>query len=152
MEKKFYFREAQIEEILRCDVCKMKMYEPKLLPCGESICGKCAVKQTDSTTYEMNCSFCQDVHYSPKTGFPPNKRLTKLAELIPVCKPKTRTERLLRAYVKDVKSKTENLVKNVQQSSEMMKLHVTNIKNDFEKAADTAVDAINKTHDDLFHK
>jgi hypothetical protein len=151
MEKKFYYKQEQIEEILRCDVCKMKMYEPKLLPCGESICNKCAVKQIDLTTYEMNCPCCHEVHFSPKNGFISNKRLEKLAELIPICKPRTRTERLLRAYVKDVKAKTENLVKNIQHSSEMMKQHATNIRNDIEKATDSAFEAINKTHEDLFH-
>lgn len=151
MEKKFYYKNAQIEEILKCEICKMKMYEPRLLPCGESICSKCAIKQIDSTTNEMTCPFCHDVHFCPENGFILNKRLAKLAELIPVCKPKTRTERLLRAYVKDVKTKTESFVKNIQQSSEMMKQHASNIRSDIEKAANSTVEAINKTHEDLFH-
>ncbi|CAF0795883.1 unnamed protein product [Brachionus calyciflorus] len=61
------------EDSLLCVRCNKKFNDPRVLPCGESLCSNYL-----SDLKEMyDCPFCKEIHTVPKNGFPSNKSLLK---------------------------------------------------------------------------
>ena len=77
--------ESDINNILMCELCheKYSLYdEPKMIPCGLTICGQCEHKidQEMRGTRSFKClsESCGDEHLKPIKGFPINKAVLNL--------------------------------------------------------------------------
>ena len=59
-------------EILRCDECKESFDsydQPRILPCGETICSTCLLKiEKRAMSKRFKCSLCLADHYIPDNG------------------------------------------------------------------------------------
>ena len=79
--------ESDINNILMCELCHEKygLYdEPKMIPCGLTICGKCEHKidkqmiNKETRTFKCLSESCGDEHLKPIKGFPINKAVLSL--------------------------------------------------------------------------
>ncbi|CAF1070390.1 unnamed protein product [Brachionus calyciflorus] len=61
------------EDSLLCVRCNKKFNDPRMLPCGESLCSSCLLDLKEM----YDCPFCKEIHTIPKNGFPLNKSLLK---------------------------------------------------------------------------
>lgn len=67
---------------LNCSKCQVRLYEPKTLPCGDTICSDCVSNiHVDSNNYE--CPICKEVHVMPGKGLALNKKLSGILALSP---------------------------------------------------------------------
>jgi hypothetical protein len=66
-----FYEEKQIDLILTCPYCRNRYKEPKVLPCGVSICNRCvnSTVQNTSQTDSFSCCFCSKSHAIPTEGF-----------------------------------------------------------------------------------
>ena len=64
-----FFDSNQINEVLNCTKCNERLDEPRILPCGKSICSFCAesIKVKDR---DFQCLICEDKHEMSKNGLP----------------------------------------------------------------------------------
>ena len=78
-----YFEADTLESKLKCFHCKKTFVEPKLLPCGETLCFTCVVELTNdrAKVVGFNCIFCKDFHYVPPQGFPTQQVIIELINL-----------------------------------------------------------------------
>ena len=67
-----FFEETTINSILLCQNCHNKLADPRVLPCGTTICTMCIDNKSNI------CQFCESVHLEPENGFPENKLVTVL--------------------------------------------------------------------------
>lgn len=78
---KFYYQD-QIDECLICQNCGRLFENPKLLPCGESLCESCTKKIEQSLSIDVTnyiCPLCNRQHQYPEDGcFPVNRILVDL--------------------------------------------------------------------------
>ena len=58
---------------LNCPQCSDLLLEPRILPCGKSICYYCV--ETNEDTIQFKCVFCKSTHIIPSGGFPINNEL-----------------------------------------------------------------------------
>ena len=66
----------KIKNIIKCKVCSsLVTEEPKILPCGETICSMCSNYEIEVVKNEFDCSVCKKKHEMPKEGLPINKSL-----------------------------------------------------------------------------
>lgn len=69
-------------EILKCDECKVSFNsydQPRILPCGETICSTCLLKiEKRAMNKRFKCSLCLADHYIPDNGFAINKKMYAL--------------------------------------------------------------------------
>ena len=72
--------ENDLNEILKCELCHTKYDsydEPKMIPCGLTICSKCEQKIDEqmrgTRTFKCLSESCGDEHLKPIKGFPVNK-------------------------------------------------------------------------------
>ena len=63
---------SELSLLLHCPFCDNLITDPRVLPCGESICFECIPDK------EFECSLCSEKHQVPPNGFMKNKRLGDL--------------------------------------------------------------------------
>jgi primosomal protein N'' len=75
-----FFGEEDIATKLLCPRCKTMYADPKIIvPCFETLCGKCIQHLTEAN--EINCHFCHSQHSVPKYGFVSNKLIAEMVAL-----------------------------------------------------------------------
>ena len=77
-----FYEEKEINELIICPYCKLRYSDPRLLPCGLSLCFDCIQLLTDYDTNFISCA-CNSTHQIPNNGFLKNTGISRLAETIP---------------------------------------------------------------------
>jgi len=75
-----FFEEAALVNELNCIKCKQRLDEPRILPCGETICDYCFIT-IEVKNNKFKCFLCNEDHLMPEKGFPINKRLLRILDL-----------------------------------------------------------------------
>jgi hypothetical protein len=68
-----FYQADKIESILICAVCDNKMVDPRILPCGKSVCHRCVDLLADSDKNRIKCQNCGKIHEIPDEGFTINQ-------------------------------------------------------------------------------
>ncbi len=82
INSRMFYYQGQIKDILHCQNCGEIYKDPKVLPCGESLCEVC-LKKIESTLsldhLQYTCPLCDSRHVFPEDGhFPKNMSLISL--------------------------------------------------------------------------
>ena len=78
-----FFSKNLIYESLKCINCKQRLDEPRLLPCGETICSRC-LSLINLTEHNFICFVCTKEHVMPVNGLPVNKLALNFYTLQPI--------------------------------------------------------------------
>jgi hypothetical protein len=62
-----------LDDLLKCIICSQKLIDPRLLPCGTSICNSCVEHWQDVDSNYVQCQKCRMIHEIPEGGFPSNQ-------------------------------------------------------------------------------
>jgi hypothetical protein len=76
-----FYQADKIDSILICEVCENKMADPRILPCGKSMCHRCVDIIAETGKNLIKCHNCDKTHEIPDGGFLKNVSLQKLLEL-----------------------------------------------------------------------
>ena len=78
-----FYEEEQINDLMSCNKCHERLDEPRILPCGDTVCLSCASSiQVISEHFE--CILCNKKHAMPREGLPISKKLISLISMQPV--------------------------------------------------------------------
>jgi hypothetical protein len=77
-----FYNAEHIEKVLNCTICKNRMKDPRLLPCGKSVCNLC-LTMTGTKLTNLNCQSCGKVHEIPHDGLPLNQIARHILALQP---------------------------------------------------------------------
>jgi hypothetical protein len=116
-----FFQETQINDLTKCQKCQETFNDPRLLPCGETICLSC-VQPTMTTSNEDNkqwlaeCPFCSKKHFvlENEDNFPPNRMAARLIKKKPQPVIRSKDEETLRERL----TKIEELISQFEQGPE----------------------------------
>ncbi len=75
-----FYQADKIDNILICKICENKMVDPRLLPCGKSVCHRCLDLIADTDKKRIKCQNCAKIHEILDSGFPKNLALQELLE------------------------------------------------------------------------
>ena len=78
-----FYQVKEIDDIIRCPNCQSKFIDPRIIPCGSSMCSNCIVLLEKKERKEFKCPACQESHRIPTSGFLKNVLLAKLVEKQP---------------------------------------------------------------------
>ena len=76
-----FYQAENINSALICFVCENKLDDPRLLPCGMSVCNKCVDFLSDTKKRIVKCQHCGKTHEIPQEGFPIILALKNLLEI-----------------------------------------------------------------------
>jgi uncharacterized protein YoxC len=75
-----FYQADRIESILICKICDNKMVDPRLLPCGKSVCHRCVDYLADTDKKKIKCQNCGKIHEIPDGGFFINQLAQEMLE------------------------------------------------------------------------
>jgi hypothetical protein len=85
-----FYEENEINKLLICPSCNLKFLEPKLLPCGKSVCIKCVESMLElyndnenKNEKRLQCLFCSRSHLVTEDELPSSEMLELLLKKEP---------------------------------------------------------------------
>ena len=156
-------------EILICQHCNKKYDEPKLLPCGNTVCNGCikalssskkekkktpAAKKPENVydliSNEFKCLMCEDNHEFPvDKRFPTNQHLLKLLNKDLKLFNFGESAEKLKTYVHSLQTNKLELQELALNGREFIADYCKQIRSDIESATEKEVQCIYKRHEEL---
>ncbi len=113
----------QVDNAMLCQHCEGRLEEPKILPCGETICSFCeASMQINDGIFD--CLVCKEKHEMPKNGLPICKPLLKLLSIMPTNVSRGESYDLLENLLNEMQKKTSFIRLGIENSSDFVKEHL----------------------------
>ena len=143
----------EINRFLSCPRCKKRFVEPKMLPCGETICEYCATEmlteRRGKVDLTFSCEICGSYHEIPKNGLPTSKIVLRLTEIKPSKISRGKLVDSLEANLRDIQLQIEELNYEVNHGDEKIISHCNNLKNDLKRSVQEKIKEINAINNDL---
>ena len=147
-----FFEEIQILGVLKCANCFNKYDEPKILPCGYTLCNVCIdsiEKNIKNNGDEFNCNLCNENHILPKNGFPLNKTLMELLKRQPNEVFRSKLVESFKMNLKEIDAKRRELEFSLFNSVDKVKEYCLKFRGEIDLAAEKALQKINQTRDSM---
>jgi len=139
-----YFETNQVNKALLCKLCEefFENSEPKILPCGETICSFC-VSSIQVTDNLFDCLLCQDKHEMPKNGLPNNKALIEILSVKQVQVSRGKSFDLLIKLVDKILEKRNFIRQCIDNSTDLVKDYCMDMRTDVQLATEEVIQQIN---------
>lgn len=144
-----FYEEKVIREIIICPICSNKYNDPRILPCGRSMCFDCIQNIIDKNN-TLNCNLCKGKHERPPNGFIKNMDLSKLLESKSKEIYRSETVEELKAKLKDLDLKSSALCNDLKNNEMIITNRCDLIKKDVSSVADRIHRKVNKYVEDMF--
>lgn len=140
-----------IADILTCPKCKQKFDDPRILPCGETLCHRCILLNFDAINNGINCDYCMFFHKLSLTfiAFPPNKRIEKLLEQEEIKIIESNLFNQFKQLLSDLKQASEDLKTNKNNSVLNVKEYCDSLRHDMQLTTDNLIAEIQKQKEKL---
>lgn len=147
-----FFSEDEINSNLNCDQCSERLDEPRLTPCGASICKLCA-EQIKIVNNEFKCTLCAQVHpFLSSSELPVNKKLLSLLNLKANEVHRSDSVRTLKLRLNDLQVRIDQLKFGLNNGADKIKEHCINLRSEVQLATELIVKQIYDFNDEFIEK
>jgi len=145
-----FYEQTKIDAFLWCGKCNEKFDEPRMLPCGYTVCNSCIktlVKTTDKKSNRFKCSMCQGSHKNSE--FPVNKSLKNLMDASPSEVFRGDLVERFKANLNEIESRKVELEEILMNGADRVKEHCIELRLDVDLATETALEEIRQHRDTI---
>jgi hypothetical protein len=137
-----FFETNQVNDALICMNCEGRLEDPKILPCGETICSFCvsSLKVVDKI---FDCVACKQKHEMPKDGLLNNIALLKILSIKPSKISRGKVFDALQDSLNQIRMNINLLKHGVNKRDDYVKEHCIELKNNVQLVAEEAIQQIN---------
>jgi len=140
----------QVDNAMLCQHCEGRLEEPKILPCGETICSFCeASMQINDGIFD--CLVCKEKHEMPKNGLPNNKAILKMLSIKPTKVSRGKAFDKFQESLNDIRISI-NLIKNGIKRDDYVKEHCIELRNNVQLVTEKAIQQINDFNTEIIKK
>ncbi len=137
-----FYDSNQIDSELLCKHCEGRLQEPKILPCGETICSLCETSiQVNDQMFD--CLVCKEKHKMPENGFVISKSLLKLLSILPANVSRGESHDLLEKLLDEMQKKTSFIKLGIENSNDLVKEHCIELRSDVQLTAEEIILQVN---------
>ena len=108
-----FYKADQINKKLICPNCKQFYSDPKVLPCGKTICNNCInrhlMKSIKQPSAEFVCILCSKAHKVPEGGFPTSEFILDLIKEQPQEVYRGKAVDKLKSHLREMKTLIDTL-------------------------------------------
>ena len=140
---------SELEPFFMCNVCEQKLRDPRMLPCGRSVCNSCIDTLADTNKKKIKCQDCGKVHEIPHEGFPPNISLANILQVKSNEVFRSKAEKDLKATTNSIRVKAENLKMDLKIGDAKIRDHCDKVRNDVQIAIEQAHERLNDLHNEF---
>jgi len=138
-----FYEENEITKISECKKCRLPLHEPRVLPCGDTICSSC-VDKIHVDNKQFFCILCLKKHYMPDEGLPLNKMALQLASMKPTEVSRGRTAEGLKKTLRVMSQKITTLIYDSNNGIDKINEYYSNLRSDVQLAAEEVIQQINE--------
>ena len=145
-----FYEQNQILNVLNCAKCSKEFDEPRLLPCGNTVCNDCISALTiysNPNTNMFDCAMCFDEHMRPAKGFPIVNSLLKLIEQKPHKVYRGKVVETFQLNLDAIHNKKEQLKSDLNNGEDTIKQHCMNLRCEVHASAEKIILEINELTD-----
>ena len=124
-----YFDSKQVNNLLNCIKCEGRLDEPRILPCGNSICSYCSSSFQLANNKEFQCLICNELHEMPQKGLPISKVLVELLSFESINVSRGKAFDSLQQIMIDILKK-QNVFNRLNNPTDYIKEHFINLRNE----------------------
>jgi len=143
-----YFEENKINNLLNCKICQRRLEEPKILPCGFTVCYKCIPTECKN----FHCDLCTNEHSVPMDGFQENKIIFELLLVKPEKISKCEVIEAFKASLNEIEEKIISLRTGVENGIDYIEQYGLKLKMDAESASKEMIEEINNNNEIIIKK
>jgi hypothetical protein len=141
-----FYEASQINTLTICKICDQKLDDPRLLPCGKSVCNKCIEIMIDTEKRRIKCHYCAKIHEMPKDGFAMNLELASLVELKPSKVKRSRLFDNLKDITDSIRDKAAKIQTDLLIGEAKIRDECDKVRNDVQIAIEEASLMLDKIH------
>jgi hypothetical protein len=146
-----FFESNEVNKLLNCKKCDGRLDEPKILPCGNSICSYCAASiKLNGKQYD--CLVCREQHKMPKKGLPLNTALKDLLAYKPSRVSRGNLFDSLQKSLNDIQKKHNFIKLGIENSNDLVKEHCIDLRSDVQLTAEEVIQQVNDMTTKLIEK
>jgi len=145
-----FYEQTKIDEFLLCSYCHEKFDEPRILPCGKSVCNNCLIiifKTIDKKDNSFKCSVCQESHRNAE--FQVNETLKQILKILPDEVYRGNLVVKFKANLNELNEKKMHLEKLLATAVDQVKEHCLELRLDVDLTTELAIEEINKQRDSI---
>lgn len=152
-----FYLQGQIKDLLHCQNCGEVYQNPRVLPCGETICEVCLKKiqsTIDQDHLQYTCPLCNSRHtYPDDEYFPLNMSLVSLLKEKPMEFLHDELEERLKLSLDKNSKLMWKLEKNFSNNGvDRVKEYCDEVKSVIKEVKNQKIESINKMHESLVNK
>lgn len=148
-----FYREEDIDEAFICPICNLKFNDPRILPCGNTICQECVELIFQNYKKLFICVICNQSHpYTNNTQFPKNRALNRLISKQAKEVYRNKLVKEFKTALDLLKIKLDDLKEAKINHSENIREYCETVRYEIEIAAECAILEIHKNRDMLLNK
>lgn len=147
-----FYEASQIESLIICKICDQKLEDPRLLPCGRSICNPCIEILLDTDKRRIKCHYCAKIHEVPEDGFVPNLEMANLLEIKPSKAFRGRLASKLKEISNSIQAKVEKIQTDLLTGEAKVRDECDKVRNDVQLAVEEAHLMLDKILERLMNK
>jgi hypothetical protein len=146
-----FYKEEDISNELICPKCKNRFEDPRILPCGNSLCQSCILDEIDNENKTMKkCYCCQEKHLLPKEGeFIQNRFILKQLEKKPIKIDRGALGEQLKQSLMEITEKKHELETFVKGKDQIVSDYLSEIRTQIDVITETQIERMNKTRESL---
>jgi hypothetical protein len=127
---------SKVNDSLTLQKCTVRLDEPRILPCGNSICSHCVSSIQLKENKEFQCLVCCESHKMHKNGLPLNKIVLEMLSLEAIQVSRGKVFNALQKILKDIQ-KEQNLFEHyLTNPTDYIKEHFINLRNEVQLTAE----------------
>lgn len=145
---KMFFEENKINEILNCKKCSRRVDEPRVLPCGSTICSTCFSKlQIYNKRFE--CIVCSQDHLMPDEGLPLSEALFNLLAIEPTEIYRSKSVELLKETLSEIRNQIETIQFGITNGLDKIKEYCLDLRTDVQLVTEQSIQKIYEYNETL---
>ena len=139
-----FYEETKLNEELTCNKCRERLDDPRILPCGDTICSDCVLSIRVADNNKFDCLICEKKHTMPDDGLPVNKKLLAILSLKPSEVYRGQIVQKLKEALNEIHKKSTQLTFGSNNGIYQIKEHCINLKNELQLSTEEAIKQINE--------
>jgi hypothetical protein len=144
-----FYQAEKIDSILICKICENKMVDPRILPCGMSVCHRCVDLIADTDKKRIKCQNCAKTHEIPKEGF----CINQLAKEMLKCEAKEVLQsnhiEEFKKFLDTLNSTKESIESTLECGDGKIRDHCDKVRNDMQLVIEQAHAKLDEFHKDF---
>ena len=142
----------QINNIFDCKKCDKRLDEPRLLPCGKSICTSCVLSIQLNLNNEYDCFLCNNKHEMSKYGLPINEALVELLSFESIKRSRSNAFYTLQESLIDIEQKKNLFEHHLNNSADCIKEYCVHLRNEVKFTSEQSYEQIKYFNMQMIHE